>query len=191
MFWVSKGKQQVSKRKQSLRDCTSPACPTDSTPRWLIPGNCLFLGVTFLKGSTTRLIPGNYPVSGRTRMMTVFLNVCLSQRRSERSDGSGLGCINLTLGDRFGDASPQRFQQLRVPLTGSGTCFLSYAGSDVANCSSRSKDLKAHRKAHNRASGQRGHHPSTYSGLIGNQSHADGIGRRALMPSAKRHAAFH
>ena len=123
--------------------------------------------------------------------MTVAPNVHLSQRRSERSDGSGLGSVNLMLGDRFGDASPQRFQQLRVPLTGSGTCLSLYAGSDVANCSSRSKDLQAHRKAHNRASGQRGHHPSTYSGLIGNPSHADGIGRHALMPSAKRHAVFH
>ena len=77
--------------------------------------------------------------------MTVAPNVHLSQRRSERSDGSGLGSVNLMLGDRFGDASPQRSQQLRVPLTGTGTCLSSYAGSDVANYSFRPKDLKAHR----------------------------------------------
>ena len=77
--------------------------------------------------------------------MTVFLNVCLSQRRSGRSDGSDLGFINLTLGGWVGDASPQRSQQLRVPLAGTGTCLSSYAGSDVANCSCRSKDLEAHR----------------------------------------------
>ena len=86
-----------------------------------------------------------YVTNVRKIRMIVFLNVCLSQRRSERSDGSGLGSVNLMLGDRFGDASPQRSQQLRVSLTGTSTCLSQYAGSDVANCSSIPKDLKAHR----------------------------------------------
>ena len=86
-----------------------------------------------------------YVSNVRRIRVTAFLNVCLSQRRSERSDGSGLGSVNLMLGDRFGDASPQRSQQLRAPLSGTGTRLSEFAGPDVANCNSRPKDLKAHR----------------------------------------------
>ena len=104
VLWVSKGKQQVSKRKQSLRECTSPACPTEFNTRYLIPGNSLFLGSNFFERLHHAINARELLVSGRLglgrretggyvkdrRKLLVSPTLCVVQRIKGGDQAAGL-----------------------------------------------------------------------------------------------------